>query len=249
MDHTANASGEITLQGTPVSRGIGIAPIHVIARGFNAPEVYRVRDTEAEKKRFVTALEKTKDQLLELQKRIESISGEKDSQIFEAHIMMLEDRAIVDKVNDAIDQRGQNAEFALYAVAQNFLEAMRRVPDPYLRERTADIEDVCQRVLRNFSQEDQRDSAPQEQHVLVAYDLSPSDTAAMNRQLLLGFATELGSVNSHTAILARALGIPAVVGIEGAVLAVKALTPAILDGYSGNSRFSLAVSFLSQVSR
>ena len=233
MDHTANASGEITLQGTPVSRGIGIAPIHVIARGFNAPEVYRVRDTEAEKKRFVTALEKTKDQLLELQKRIESISGEKDSQIFEAHIMMLEDRAIVDKVNDAIDQRGQNAEFALYAVAQNFLEAMRRVPDPYLRQRTADIEDVCQRVLRNFSQEDQRDSAPQEQHVLVAYDLSPSDTAAMNRQLLLGFATELGSVNSHTAILARSLGIPAVVGLEGAVLAVKALTPAIIDGYSG----------------
>ncbi|MFC7338887.1 phosphoenolpyruvate--protein phosphotransferase [Haloferula chungangensis] len=228
-----NTSGEITLQGIPVSRGIGIAPIHVVARGFNAPEVYRITDVEFEKQRFSAALERTKEQLTELQKRIESISGEKDSQIFEAHLMMLEDRAIVDKVNEAIANRGQNAEFALYAVAQNFLEAMRRVPDPYLRERTADIEDVCQRVLRNFSQEDQRDSAPQEQHVLVAYDLSPSDTAAMNRQLLLGFATELGSVNSHTAILARSLGIPAVVGIEGAVLAVKALTPAILDGYSG----------------
>lgn len=226
-------SGEITLQGIPVSRGIGIAPIHVIARGFNAPEVYRVSDIEFEKQRFVAALDRTKEQLSKLQKRIESISGEKDSQIFEAHLMMLEDRAIVDKVNEAIGERAQNAEFALYAVAQNFLEAMRRVPDPYLRERTADIEDVCQRVLRNFSQEDQRDSAPKEQHVLVAYDLSPSDTAAMNRQLLLGFATELGSVNSHTAILARSLGIPAVVGIEGAVLAVKALTPAILDGYSG----------------
>ncbi len=228
-----HTSGEITLHGIPVSRGIGIAPIHVIARGFNAPEVYRITDVEFEKHRFSVALEKTKEQLSELQKRIESISGEKDSQIFEAHLMMLEDRAIVDRVKEAIVERGQNAEFALYAVAQNFLEAMRRVPDPYLRERTADIEDVCQRVLRNFSHEDQRDSAPQEQHVLVAYDLSPSDTAAMNRQLLLGFATELGSVNSHTAILARALGIPAVVGIEGAVLAVKALTPAILDGYSG----------------
>lgn len=233
MDNAANPVKEVTLQGIPVSRGIGIAPIHVVARGFTAPEVYRVSDIEAEKLRFKGALGKTKVQLAELQQRIEAISGEKDSQIFEAHLMMLEDRAIVDKVNEAIAERGQNAEFALYAVAQNFLEAMRRVPDPYLRERTADIEDVCQRVLRNFSHEDQRDSIPQEQHLLVAYDLSPSDTAAMNRQLLLGFATELGSVNSHTAILARSLGIPAVVGLEGAVLAVKALTPAIIDGYSG----------------
>ncbi|MGB6222205.1 phosphoenolpyruvate--protein phosphotransferase [Haloferula sp.] len=234
MDPAApSTSGEFTLQGIPVSRGIGIAPIHVVARGFNAPEVYKVSNIEAEKQRFRVALERTKVQLRELQQRIEAISGEKDSQIFEAHLMMLEDRAIVDKVDEAIAKRGQNAEFALYAVAQNFLEAMRRVPDPYLRERTADIEDVCQRVLRNFSPEEQRDSAPQEQHLLVAYDLSPSDTAAMNRQLLLGFATELGSVNSHTAILARSLGIPAVVGLEGAVLAVTALTPAIIDGYSG----------------
>ena len=233
MEQAANTSGEITLQGIPVSRGIGIAPVHVVARGFTAPEVYKISDIDAEQARFREALEKTKVQLAELQHRIEAISGEKDSQIFEAHLMMLEDRSIVDKVNEAIAQRGQNAEYALYAVAQNFLEAMRRVPDPYLRERTADIEDVCQRVLRNFSHEDQRDSAPKETHVLVAYDLSPSDTAAMNRNLLLGFATELGSVNSHTAILARSLGIPAVVGLEGAVLAVKALTPAIIDGYSG----------------
>ena len=108
-----HTSGEITLHGIPVSRGIGIAPIHVIARGFNAPEVYRITDVEFEKHRFSVALEKTKEQLSELQKRIESISGEKDSQIFEAHLMMLEDRAIVDRVKEAIVERGQNAEFAL----------------------------------------------------------------------------------------------------------------------------------------
>ncbi|MEM1083126.1 MAG: phosphoenolpyruvate--protein phosphotransferase [Verrucomicrobiota bacterium] len=234
MDQRASTTQETVLKGIPVSRGIGIAPAHVIARGFAAPEVYRVIDTQTEKGRFSQALEKTKVQLRELQQRIEAISGEKDSQIFEAHLMMLEDRAIVDKVNEAISERRQNAEYALYATAQNFLEAMRRVPDPYLRERTADIEDVCQRVLRNFShEEEQRDSAPDEKHLLVAYDLSPSDTAAMNRRHVLGFATELGSVNSHTAILARSLGIPAVVGVEGAVLAVRALTPAIIDGYSG----------------
>jgi phosphotransferase system enzyme I (PtsI) len=128
----------------------------------------------------------------------------------------------------------QNAEYAFYAVMQNFLEAMRRIPDPYLRERTADIEDVAQRVLRNFSHEgDTRTLGPEGQHVLVAYDLAPSDTAAMNRRHVLGFATEQGSVNSHTAILARAFGIPAVVGLNGAVIDIIALTPTILDGYTG----------------
>ncbi|GAA5482210.1 phosphoenolpyruvate--protein phosphotransferase [Haloferula sargassicola] len=224
---------ERVLQGTAVSRGIGIAPVHVVARGFSAPEVYPITDVEAEQARFENALAVTRGQLSELQKRIEAISGEHESRIFEAHLMMIEDKAIVDRVNEAIAERKQNAEFALYAVAQNFLEAMRRVPDPYLRERTTDIEDVCQRVLRNFSHEDQRDGHPSDNHILVAYDLSPSDTASMDRRHLHGFATEMGSVNSHTAILARSLGIPAIVGLQGAVLEVRALTPAIIDGYTG----------------
>ena len=116
---------------------------------------------------------------------------------------------------------------------QTFLEAMRRVNDPYLRERTADIDDICQRVLRNLqSQPEHRHHPPEHQHILIAYDLSPSDTAAMNRRLVLGFATEIGSINSHTAILARSLGLPAVVGLDQAVLDLRALTPAILDGYA-----------------
>lgn len=223
---------EIVLQGIAASRGIGIAPTHVVARGFSAPEVYPIANVEAEQARFAVALEKTKVQLRELQERISSISGEEAGRIFEAHQMMLEDRAIVDKVNETIQSRRQNAEHSLYVVAQNFLEAMRRVPDPYLRERTADIEDVCQRVLRNFSHEENRTN-PEDKHILVAYDISPSDTATMDRRHLVGFATEMGSVNSHTAILARSLGIPAVVGLADAVLELQALMPAILDGYSG----------------
>ena len=223
---------EIVLQGIAASRGIGIAPTHVVARGFSAPEVYPIANVEGEKERFAIALEKTKVQLRELQERIARISGEEAGRIFEAHQMMLEDRAIVDRVNETIENRRQNAEHALYVVAQNFLEAMRRVPDPYLRERTADIEDVCQRVLRNFSHEENRTN-PDDKHILVAYDISPSDTATMDRRHLVGFATEMGSVNSHTAILARSLGIPAVVGLQDAVLELRALMPAILDGYSG----------------
>jgi len=227
---------ETVLQGTPVSPGIGIGPVHVVARGFSAPEVYEIseKDVPAEQERFKAALEETKIQLDELQERIKAISGEEESRIFEAHLMVLEDRAMLDRVADAIAIRRQNAEFAFYAVMQHFLEAMRRVPDPYLRERTADLEDVCQRVLRNFREEEvPRHAEPDGQHILVAYDLTPSDTAAINRRHVLGFATELGSVNSHTAILARSLGLPAIVGVEDAVLDIRTLTPAILDGYSG----------------
>ncbi|MCW1924808.1 phosphoenolpyruvate--protein phosphotransferase [Luteolibacter arcticus] len=227
---------ETVLQGTPVSPGIGIGPVHVVARGFSAPEVYEIseKDVPAEQDRFKAALEETKIQLDELQERIKAISGEEESRIFEAHLMVLEDRAMLGRVAEAISTRRQNAEFAFYAVMQHFLEAMRRVPDPYLRERTADLEDVCQRVLRNFREEEvPRHAEPDEQHILVAYDLTPSDTAAINRRHVLGFATELGSVNSHTAILARSLGLPAIVGVEDAVLDIRTLTPAILDGYSG----------------
>ncbi len=191
-------------------------------------------DVEREQVRFRQALEITKRQLLELQDRLEDLSGDNESGIFEAHVMILEDKSVVDRVLKAIPNRLQNAEYAYYAVMQNFLEAMRRIPDPYLRERTADIEDVAQRVLRNFSTEgDTRVLGPEDQHVLVAYDLAPSDTASMNRRHVLGFATEQGSVNSHTSILARAFGIPAVVGLDGAVIDIIALSPCILDGYTG----------------
>jgi len=227
---------EIVYTGIPASPGIAVGPIHVIARGFSAPEVYEIPESDIaeEQKRFEAAVDVTKKQLTNLQERLESLAGNRESEIFEAHVMLLEDKALLDRVFNAIDKRQQNAEFAFYAVMQNFLEAMRRIPDPYLRERTADIEDVSQRVLRNFqADEDSEHHQPDGKHILLAYDLSPSDTASMNRRHLLGFATEQGSVNSHTAILARSFGIPAVVGLGVSVIQVTALTPAVIDGYSG----------------
>ncbi len=227
---------EIIYEGIPASPGIAISPIHVMARGFSAPEVYEIdeEDVPGEQQRFRDATELTKKQLIELQNRLESLAGSAEQAIFEAHVMLLEDRAVTEKVIEAIEKRQQNAEYAFYAVMQNFLEAMRRISDPYLRERTADIEDVSQRVLRNFRPDEElRPALPDDRHILVAWDLSPSDTASMNRNHVLGFATEQGSVNAHTAILARALGIPAVVGLDGAVIDITALAPAILDGYTG----------------
>jgi phosphotransferase system enzyme I (PtsI) len=235
MPKTATTQ-EITYTGIPASPGIAVGPIHVIARGFSAPEIYEIseEDVEYERARFDEAVAVTKKQLVELQERLESLSGNADSEIFEAHVMLLEDKTLLAKVSEAIASRQQNAEYAFYAVMQNFLEAMRRIPDPYLRERTADIEDVCQRVLRNFKVDVDFDyETPDDTHILLAYDLSPSDTASMNRRHLLGFATEQGSINSHTSILARSFGIPAVVGLGASVIQVTALTPAVIDGYAG----------------
>jgi phosphotransferase system enzyme I (PtsI) len=227
---------EKVFTGIPASPGIAVGPIHVIARGFSAPEVYGIPEEQVaeEQARFQNAVDITKKQLTDLQNRLESLAGNSESEIFEAHVMLLEDKSLISRVMIAIEERQQNAEYAFYAVMQNFLEAMRRIPDAYLRERTADIEDVSQRVLRNFQvDEDSWHQAPDGTHILLAYDLSPSDTASMNRRHLLGFATEQGSVNSHTAILARSFGIPAVVGLEASVIQVTALTPAVIDGYSG----------------
>jgi phosphotransferase system enzyme I (PtsI) len=227
---------ETIIQGIPVSPGIAIAPIHVTARGFSAPEVYEVAEANLanEHQRFEDAIHRAKEELSEIQQRLAELSSEEESRIFEAHIMVLEDQALLKRVHHAIDERQQNAEYAFYAVMQNFLEAMRRIPDPYLRERTADIEDVCERVLNSFdSVHARKNIRPDDRHILIAYDLNPSDTATMDRSLVLGFATEMGSVNSHTAIIARSLGIPAVVGLEEAVIDITALTHAILDGYTG----------------
>lgn len=227
---------ETIIQGIPVSPGIAIAPIHVTARGFSAPEVYEVAEANLanEHQRFEDAIHRAKEELSEIQQRLAELSSEEESRIFEAHIMVLEDQALLKRVHLAIDERQQNAEYAFYAVMQNFLEAMRRIPDPYLRERTADIEDVCERVLNSFdSVHARKNIRPDDRHILIAYDLNPSDTATMDRSLVLGFATEMGSVNSHTAIIARSLGIPAVVGLEEAVIDITALTHAILDGYTG----------------
>lgn len=225
---------ERVYHGAPVSRGIAFGPVHVVARGFSAPDVYEIppSQVELEKARLTAAFDETRRQLTELKDRIDSVADGDEGLVFEAHGMVLDDPGLQKKVEQAIEERKQNAEFCFYAVMQTFLEAMRRIADPYLRERTIDIEDVSQRVLRNF-QADADAVVPDHQHLLVAYDLTPSDTATLDRSKLMGFVTEAGSVNSHTAILARALGIPAIVGLGNAVLDTTALAPAILDGYSG----------------
>lgn len=229
---------EVVIQGTAVSPGLSFAPAHVITRGLQAPEVFEIssKHVDHEIQRVHQALEDTKREISDLQKHIEEITEDTEGQIFEAHIMLLSDKTIIKRVENKIRERLQNAEFSFYAVIQNYAEAMRRINDPYLSERASDIDDIAQRVLRNFSAEDASppgEDCPEHNHIIIAYDLSPSDTATMDRTKSLGFAIEQGSVNSHTAILARSLGIPAIVGLQGVIIEIQELSQTILDGYSG----------------
>lgn len=232
---------EVIIEGTAVSPGLAFAPTHVIARGMQAPDVYEIPEhrVEHEKERFRKALLKTQEQISSLQQHIQDISGEEEGKIFEAHLMILEDKTLIKRVSKGIEERLQNAEFTFYAIIQNYVEAMRRINDPYLSERAVDIDDIAQRVLRNFISEKSLTNSlddntnPDHKHVVIAHDLTPSDTAMLDRSRSLGFATELGSSNSHTAILARSLGLPAVVGLQGLIIEIQSLSFAILDGYEG----------------
>lgn len=229
---------EVVIQGTAVSPGLSFAPAHVITRGLQAPEVFEIssKHVDHEIQRVHQALEDTKREISDLQKHIKEITEDTEGQIFEAHIMLLSDKTIIKRVENKIRERLQNAEFSFYAVIQNYAEAMRRINDPYLSERASDIDDITQRVLRNFSAEDASppsEDYPEHNHIIISYDLSPSDTATIDRTKSLGFAIEQGSINSHTAILARSLGIPAIVGLQGVIIEIQELSQTILDGYSG----------------
>lgn len=229
---------ERVISGIAASPGIVIAPVRVIARGFASPDIYTVHqdDIAGEKERFFFALERTRGQIQHLQSRLGMLSGLEEKQIFDAHLLVLKDRLILDQVEKRIEEERQNAEFAFYAVMQNYLEAMRRINDDYLKERAADLDDICQRVLLNFSSNQEDISRPLQglaPHILVSYDLSPSETVGLDRKNVLGFVTEQGSTNSHTAILARSLGLPAIVGLEENIIGITTLSLGILDGYKG----------------
>ncbi len=211
--------------------------LRVEARGCAAPPVRRILPTEIDEEwqRFDAALTRTEEEISGLKCRVEKVSGATEAAIFDAHLLFLRDRTLMARMRKELPARLQNVDSVYYAVVQNFMEAMRQVDDPYLRSRVVDIGDVLQRVLKNMSPAQQGSSAAslREPCVLAAYDLTPSDTADLNPNVVLGFATEAGSAVSHTAILARSLGLPAVVAVPNLVVESRVGLPAILDGYTG----------------
>ena len=233
-----NASlGEIVLKGIPVSAGLCQGKILVIGRIQPKVECRRITPAEVESqiKRFQNALIKTRGQILETQKKVFEKMGSKDACIFDAHILMLEDPLLIEEVTSVISDENYCAEYAFHLASEKYIKALSAIKDELLRERVADIQDVRNRVLNNLLGREQESflSNLQEPCIIVCHNLSPSITAMLDRNKVLGFATDLGSQTSHTAILARSLQIPAIVGLQDASFQLSTGQFALLDGHDG----------------
>jgi len=232
----ADATQETRFQGVGVSPGIARGAIHVVREESDEVARHRIEaaDIPNEIGRFETALIQTRAQILEMQERIAESIGAKDAGIFDAHLLVVEDRTLIDEVLRKLEADLCNVEFVFQEVATHYADTLSKIDDPYLRERALDIQDVTKRVVRNLLGKAPKSFlALEERHVLVAHNITPSDTATMNRAYVLGLATDLGSRTSHTAIMARSLGIPAVVGLHDATDKLETGQQILLDGYSG----------------
>src|SRR5437588_5604639 len=229
-------NAEIRVEGIGVSPGIAFGGIYVVrddpdevARYHIAPS--RIAD---EIGRFEAGLIQTRMQILEMQERIAESIGAKDAAIFDAHLLVVEDRTLIDEVLRKLKTDLCNVEWAFQEVATRYAETLSKIDDPYLRERALDIQDVTKRVIRNLQGKAPKAflslSGP---HILVAHNITPSDTASMSRENVLGIATDLGSRTSHAAILARSLTIPAVLGLHDITAKVDTGQHVLLDGNDG----------------
>ncbi|MGA3265782.1 MAG: phosphoenolpyruvate--protein phosphotransferase [Verrucomicrobiota bacterium] len=229
--------GERIFRGIAVSAGVCRGKILVLHRTRHV--IGRRELTEAEVpgevQRFEQALVRTRHQILELQRKVMKELGANEANIFDAHLLMLEDQVLVGEVIRAVREQKLNADYVFHSVAERYAEAIAGANDEYLRERTADLRDLTVRVLDNLldvkDQFDLRHLA--EPRILISHDLSPSTTAQLDRKLTLGFATDIGGQTSHTAIMARSLGIPAVVGLHDISHELDSDDYALLDGYNG----------------
>lgn len=189
----------------------------------------------AELARLQNALIATRHEILKIQQKVTEVLGAKDASIFEAHLLVLEDQTLIDEVTRLMERELVNVDFAFSEVSSRFVNELGKIDDEYLRERAADMRDVTSRVLNQLvGVEEAVDlSHLEEPCILVGHDIAPSVTATMDRAKVLGFATNVGSRTSHTAIMARSLRIPAVVGVRNLTNLVTAGQPALLDGYNG----------------
>jgi phosphoenolpyruvate-protein phosphotransferase (PTS system enzyme I) len=231
-----SARQEIRFEGAGVSPGIARGQVHVVRDDLDDVARYRISPSRVtdEIGRFEAALIQTRMQILEMQQRIAESIGAKDAAIFDAHLLVVEDRTLIDEVLRKLETDLCNVEWVFQEVATTYADTLNKIDDPYLRERALDIQDVTKRVIRNL-----QGKAPKtflglsEPHILIAHNLTPSDTAAMNRERVLGLATDLGSRTSHTAIMARSLNIPAVVGLHDITEKLETGQQVLLDGTNG----------------
>ena len=221
--------------GLPVSPGFAEAVVHVLQASFDEPaeEPIVTAEVEAELARLDKAIEATKREIQALQRTIEERGDSNEADIFETHLMILEDVSILDHVRRTVRTKLRNVDSVYYKLMCRHIEALRGVDDPYLRERYLDLKDITQRVMRHLRGDQRAELSFDKPVIIVAHDLTPSDTVQIDRSMVAGFAVETGSVNSHAAIIARSLGTPAVVRLHGLIEALVSGETVVIDGTEG----------------
>ena len=227
---------EVRFQGLGVGPGIARGIVFIHHPDDEEPQKRRIDQSEVPNEivRFESALIATRAQILEMQQRIAEAIGAKDASIFDAHLLVVEDRTLIDEVLRTLERDKFNVEFIFAEVANRYAKTLSEIDDPYLRERAFDIHDVTRRVIRNLLGRSTRTLGAMDlPQIVVAHNITPSDTATLNRQMVLGFATDVGSRTSHTAIMARSLNIPAVVGLKDISQRLEPGDQILLDGNNG----------------
>ena len=220
-------------QGKSVYKGIAMGPVVVLKKNDYQVKRTRIEDTEAEVKRVDEALKASQEQLQKLYDKAVREVGEASAAIFEVHQMMLEDEDYLEAIQNMIRTEQVNAEYAVAVTGDNFAEMFASMDDDYMKARSADIKDISERLVRNLSGQGDVDLSSIEPSVIVADDLSPSETVQMDKDKILAFVTVHGSTNSHTAILARMMNIPALIGVKMDLEAFQSGMTAVVDGFQG----------------
>jgi phosphotransferase system enzyme I (PtsP) len=226
-------TGARMLRGTAVSTGFRRGKVYILDPfSDKVVKVARVGTRAEEQSRFATALEKVKIQTIYMEKRVSEKLSQDDAAIFHTHLMILEDRSFFTKVSDLINQN-QGATRAVYDVVQHYIQAFAAMEDPYLRERSADMEDIGRRIIDALEGNDNSPLKFKENRIIVAEEIFPSDLAMLDHDRIIGIVTEKGNIYSHAAIMSKSLGVPAIVGVAGLMDAANVKDQIIVDGTSG----------------
>lgn len=225
------------LIGIPVSPGVAIGKAFVLrSEDFQSMAKLRIEESQIPREiaRFEDALIRTRADVLGIRKKLAIEIGREHSDIFTAHLLVLEDRTLIEDVISSIKDKRVNAEYAFSSVIQKYFRAFSQVDDEYLKERVADIRDIARRLLENLIGKEKNPlSNLDEEVIIISHDLSPSDTATMDKQKVIAFATDIGGPTSHTAIMARSMEIPAVVGLDRVSREIMSGDSIIIDGNHG----------------
>ena len=224
-------------QGKSVYKGIAMGPVVVLRKNDYQVKRTRIEDAETEAARVDVALKASQEQLQKLYDKAVKEVGEASAAIFEVHQMMLEDEDYLEAIQNMIRTEQVNAEYAVAVTGDNFAEMFASMDDDYMKARSADIKDISERLVRNLSGQGDVDLSSIEPSVIVADDLSPSETVQMDKDKILAFVTVHGSTNSHTAILARMMNIPALIGVKMDLEELQTGMTAVVDGFGGKVTF------------